>query len=170
MSDRRELFIHSLIQVISGGNYDVDLILWGPGQSVLHEKQRKMYDAIDFTADKEGEYYFCFSNEFSSFSHKVVYFDFMVGDETPLTPDIGAHHTALTQMEAATVRIHDGLKVIRDYQTHHRLRESQGRDTAEFLNERVQYWSLGLAVLLLLVGLTQVFVLRRFFTDKRSRI
>lgn len=156
--------------MISGGNYDVDVTLYGPGENVIHEKQRKMYDSIDFTTYEAGEYYFCFSNEFSSFSHKVVYFDFMVGDEEPLTPDIGAHHTALTQMEAATVRVHDSLRVVRDYQTHHRLREAQGRDTAEYLNERVQYWSLGLAVLLVLVGLIQVWTLRRFFTDKRSNI
>ncbi len=157
-------------QVITGGNYDVDVTVYAPGHTVLHEKQRKMYDSFDFTATESGEYYFCFSNEFSSFSHKLVYFDFIVGDEEPLTPDIGAHHTALTQIEAAMVRVHDSLKVIRDYQTHHRLREAQGRDTGEYLNERVQYWSLGLSILLVLVGLSQVWILRRFFTERRSNI
>ena len=156
--------------MISGGNYDVDVVLYGPGEKNLHQAQRKQYDSVDFTTEEKGEFYFCFSNEFSSFTHKLIYFDFVAGDEPPLTDEIGAHHTALTQLEMSTVRMHEALKIVRDYQTHHRLRETTGRDTAEYLNERTQYWSLGEAILLVCVGLAQVFILRRFFTDKRSNI
>lgn len=159
-----------MLQVISGGNYDVDLTLYGPGGRIIYETQRKQYDSIDFDADEKGEYYFCFSNEFSSFTHKIVYFDLMVGDEEPLTDEMGAHHTALTQLEMSTLRIHEALKIVRDYQTHHRLREMSGRDTAEFLNERVQYWSLGESALFVVIGLTTVLILRRFFAEKRTNI
>ena len=149
----------------------MDLVLYGPGKRVLYQEQRKQYDSIDFDAFESGEYYFCFSNEFSSFSHKLVYFDLIVGEEVPLPDQVwGQHYTALTQVEAAVVRIHEGLNIVEDYQKHHRMREAQGRDEAEYLNERVQYWSLGEAVLLVVVGLTTVFILRRFFTEKRSRI
>ena len=145
-------------------------MLYGPSQQVIYQAQRKQYDSVDFAADSTGEYYFCFSNEFSSFTHKLVYFDIMVGDEAPLTDEMGEHHTALTQLEMSTVRIHEALKIVRDYQTHHRLREAAGRDTAEFLGERVQYWSLGETAVFVLVGLATVFILRRFFADKRSAI
>lgn len=148
----------------------MDVALYGPGDRVLYEGQRKQYYSVDFDAFDTGTYYFCFSNEFSSFTHKVVYFDLQVGDEDPLTPDIGAHHTALTQLEMSTVRIHEALKMVRDYQTHHRLREMGGRDEAEFLNERVQYWSIGESIVFVCIGLTTVFVLRRFFASKRDRI
>lgn len=47
--------------------------------------------------------------------------DFQVGDETPLTPDIDAHATALTQLESSAQEIHKSLNAILDYQTHHRL-------------------------------------------------
>ena len=155
------------MQVISGGNYDVDVVLYGPGERMLQQKQRKQYDAIDFEAHETGEYYFCFSNEFSTFAHKVVYLDFIVGDEVPITePVIGP----LTQLESSMNRMHEALKIVRDYQTHHRLREAQGRDMGEYLNERVQYWSLGETLLLVLVGLGQVFILRWFFAEKRSNI
>jgi len=70
-------------------------------------------------------------------------------------------------METSAQLIHNELKIIIDYQTHHRLREAQGRVFAEDLNERVQYWSVGQAVIILLVGIGQVMVLRSFFTDKR---
>ena len=157
-------------QVVSGGNYDVDIRILDPDEKTLYDGRRKQYDSVQFTTTVTGDYLFCFSNQFSSFTHKVVYFDFVVGDEPPLTTEMGAQHSALTQLETSCVRIHDALKLITDYQTHHRLREIQGRDTAEYLFERVQYWSLGVAVLLVLVGFAQVFILRRFFTDKRRNI
>ena len=94
----------------------------------------------------------------------------MAGDEPPLTEDMGAHQMALTQLETSVVKIHEALRVVYDYQTHHRLREAQGRDTAVHLNARVQYWSLGEGLLFVLVALVQVFVLRRFFAVKRSTI
>lgn len=73
-----------------------------------------------------GIYAACFSNEFSTFSHKLVYMDFKVGEEAPL-PSLEDHHTALTQMEAYAANIHKHLNEILDAQTHHRLRESQGK-------------------------------------------
>lgn len=125
---------------------------------------------MEFEAQLTGEYYFCFSNEFSSFTHKLVYFDLQVGDEDPLSPQLGAHQTVLTQLEMSTVRVHEALKIVKDYQTHHRLKEMAGRNEAEFLNERVQYWSLGESIIFMTIGLVTVFILRRFFASKRSRI
>ena len=63
--------------------------------------------------------------------------------------------------------LHEALKVVIDYQTHHKLRESQGRAFAENLNERVQYWSIGQSVVILIIGIGQVLVLRSFFTDRK---
>ena len=50
-----------------------------------------------------GEYKACFSNEFSTFSHKLVYVDFQVGDEDPL-PGVGDHLTAMTQVRNSASR------------------------------------------------------------------
>ena len=101
-----------MLQVITGGNYDADAVLYDPDARVLYNVQKKQYDSHSFTAEKSGVYKFCFSNEFSTFSHKTIYFDFQAGDEAPLTKDMGAHHTALTQMETACVTIHENLKVL----------------------------------------------------------
>lgn len=51
--------------------------------------------------------------------------DFQVGDEKPL-PGVEEHATVLTLMESSAQEIHKSLNSILDYQTHHRLRESQG--------------------------------------------
>lgn len=157
-------------QVVTGGHYDVDVTLKDPDGEILYDEKKKQYDSHTFTAKKPGQYVFCFSNEFSSFSHKTVYFDFQSGDESPLTEAIGSHHKALTQIETSAVQIHESLKVIIDYQTHHRLREATSRDMAEYLNERVQYWSLGQSVIIVGVALVEVYILRNFFAEKKDRL
>ena len=45
-----------------------------------------------------------------------------------------------------------------DYQTHFRLRESQGRSFAEDLNEKVMLWSLGESLMILVIGIRCVHV------------
>jgi len=73
-------------------------------------------------------------------------------------------------IETSAAQIHESLNVIIDYQTHHRLREATSRDNAEYLNERVQYWSIGQSLIVLAVSLIQVFVLKNFFAEKRDRL
>uniref|UniRef100_A0A4W4EU21 GOLD domain-containing protein n=1 Tax=Electrophorus electricus TaxID=8005 RepID=A0A4W4EU21_ELEEL len=139
-------------QVVTGGHYDVDCRLEDPDGAVLYKEMKK---------------HFCFSNEFSTFTHKTVYFDFQVGEDPPLFPNEN-RVTALTQMESACVSIHEALKSVIDYQTHFRLREAQGRSRAEDLNTRVAFWSIGEAFILLVVSISQVVLLRSFFSDKKT--
>ncbi|XP_035669699.1 transmembrane emp24 domain-containing protein 7-like isoform X2 [Branchiostoma floridae] len=155
-------------QVVTGGHYDVDCLISDPNEKVLYKEIKKQYDTYTWTSEKKGVYKFCFSNEFSTFTHKTVYFDFMVGEEPPLIPEMGDHDTALTQMETSCVTAHENLKLVIDYQTHFRLREAQGRAFAESLNERVNYWSIAQTVILILVGIGQVVVLRSFFTENKK--
>uniref|UniRef100_A0A674J5K4 Transmembrane p24 trafficking protein 3 n=1 Tax=Terrapene triunguis TaxID=2587831 RepID=A0A674J5K4_9SAUR len=155
-------------QVITGGHYDVDCYVEDPNGKTLYKEAKKQYDSFSHRAEVAGVYTFCFSNEFSTFSHKTVYFDFQVGDEPPILPDMSHRVTALTQMESACVTIHEALNTVIDSQTHYRLREAQDRSRAEELNHHVSYWSVGETVLLLVVSVTQVMLLKSFFTETRA--
>jgi len=158
-------------QVVTGGQYDVDVLIEGPQKNKaqktqLYKQVKKQYDSFTWTADVTGEYRACFSNEFSTFSHKLVYVDFQVGDEEPL-PGVGDHLTAMTQMESSAQEVHENLNSIVDYQTHHRLRETTGRKRAEDLNERIMVWSAFVTVAIFVVGFGQVLVLKSFFSEKK---
>jgi len=154
-------------QVIEGGNYDVDVTLVSPSGAALYNEQKKQFDRYGWTADEAGEYKFCFSNEFSTFTHKMVYFDFQVGDDDALQPQAGDPITAMTQLETTVRDLHLNLNTLVEYQTHLRLRESQGRSFAEDLNERVQVWSLGQSFVILLAGIGQIVILRSFFSEHK---
>ncbi len=60
-------------EVIRGGDYDIDIRVKGPGGAILYDKDRSQEGKFNFDA-QIGEYEVCFSNEFSTFEHKVVYF------------------------------------------------------------------------------------------------
>lgn len=70
-------------------------------------------------------------------------------------------------MESSAQDIHKALNTIIDFQTHHRLREAQGRKRAEELNETVFLWSLSETIAVFVITIGQVFVLKNFFTDKK---
>jgi len=54
------------------------------------------------------------------------------------------------------------------YQTVYRQNEAVGRHVAESLNWHVTWWSAGQALIIVITGVGQILVLRRFFTDRRS--
>ncbi|VDM21738.1 unnamed protein product [Wuchereria bancrofti] len=212
-------------QVVTGGQYDVDMTLEDKEGKILYKGVKKQYDSFSWKTETEGTYKACFSNEFSTFSHKVVYMDWQKGDEGQLLPSIvstdfsleaGQHSSslfsyqldlnrsekynyqtcpynrlnpilhftilkkldihfptpdetlhsdvdrvtsriaAMTQLETSASAIGDRLRLIDDYQTHHRLREATGRKRAEDLNERVLLWSLGQTAIIITLGIAQV--------------
>lgn len=157
-------------QVVTGGYYDVDMVLYDPRQTVLYTGVKKQFDTHQWTAAMSGQYTFCFSNEFSTFSHKLVYFEFIVGEEDPL-PNINHEAaTAMTKFEAAAMNIHENLNSIFDALTHYRLSEATGRKRAEDLNSRVFWWSAMETLAVVLIGAVQVYTLKSFFSGHRASI
>lgn len=157
-------------QVVTGGHYDVDVVLYDPRQSVLYQGVKKQFDTHQWTASTSGQYTFCFNNEFSTFSHKLVYFEFIVGDEDPLPNTNHAAATAMTKFEAAAESIHENLNSIFDAQTHYRLSEAKGRKRAEDLNSRVFWWSAFETAAVVVIGAAQVWTLKSFFSGHRASI
>jgi hypothetical protein len=153
-------------QVVTGGNYDVDMTMKSPKQKILYQDQKKQYDSFKYVAETEGIHEVCFSNEFSTYTHKVVFLDWQVGDETPLISP-ASPEKALTFMESSAQSIHEKLNQILDDQTHYRLREAQGRAHGEDLNERVQLWSIAQLIVIVLVGLLQITLIRSFFANRK---
>jgi p24 family protein gamma-3 len=143
------------------------MIMKAPNGHVLYQDQRKQYDSFRTTAVEEGQYEVCFSNEFSTFTHKLVFIDWQVGDEAPLGVGPSSPLGAMTLMETSLQQMHDRMSGVGDYQKHYQIRESQGRQHAEDLNERVQMWSIIQLVVVIIVGVLQVTLIRSFFSNRR---
>lgn len=66
------------IQVQSGGSFDVDYSVKGPSDNIVMENSKeRQVDAV-FTAKETGEYKFCFNNEMSTYTDKMVDFEIAV--------------------------------------------------------------------------------------------
>ena len=86
------------IQVQSGGSFDIDFEVRDPNDKVMLDGKRERQGDYVFTANHVGEYSFCFENDMSTLTDKLVDFDIMVESEPrrepPAKPDQIAEHTS----------------------------------------------------------------------------
>ena len=152
---------------ISGSKPHVDVTIEDPNQLVFYRKNQQEYDWFKFEANITGTYRACFSNIYNlmMFSN-VVYLDFVTGDEGYITGSTSPK----TQMEVSIGNIYDATKVIEQYQNHHRIREANGRLVAQMLNEKVGMWSVSQTVIGVIMGVLQVYILKRFFAMRKEEI
>lgn len=157
---------------ITGADPRIDVYVEDPDGSFIYKQEKKDYDLHKFTTAKNGTYTICFSNVFEfSIGENLVYFDLIKGDEDAMGYEgIGKTQTALTHFEKSFLSIHENFNLIERYQNYYRLREANGRLAAEYLSQRVQWWSIGQSFIIVTVGLVQVYVLRRFFTVSKEEL
>lgn len=152
-------------RVIRGGKQDVDVSVKSPNGKVLYKKAKMKEGRFEFETSR-GDYTICFGNEFSSWAHKLVYFDLRPADIKSLAGEAGVVKPFVkTAAETACDDIHLSMTSIVEYQRDYRLKESIGRHLAEGLLSHVSWWSVGQTIIVLLTGIGQTLVLKHFFTD-----
>ncbi|CAG8677118.1 6109_t:CDS:2 [Cetraspora pellucida] len=123
-------------QVGDGGHLDVDFMIFDPNDHVLDSSERQSTGTHGFTAELSGRYTYCFSNEMSTVSEKIVSFN---AHGIVSVPDDGSHTDPL---EKEIRELAEGLAAIKDEQEYIVMRERVHRDTAESTNDRVKWWSI----------------------------
>jgi hypothetical protein len=68
----------TVVQVQSGGSFDIDYSVVGPTDKVILDGTKERQGDFVFTANDPGEYRFCFNNEMSTFAEKMVDFEIAV--------------------------------------------------------------------------------------------
>lgn len=159
---------------ITGNDPKIDVTLEDPNGGSIYKAEKKDYDLHKFTTQLNGTYRVCFSNVYDfTIGDNLVYFDFITGKDASFENALeGGGHSdkALTQLETSLASIHENMNLVERYQNYHRLREANGRIAVESLNQKVQWWSIGQSVVVIAVGITQIFVLRRFFTLSKTEL
>ncbi|KAF5350935.1 hypothetical protein D9758_010479 [Tetrapyrgos nigripes] len=67
--------------VQSGGSFDIDFDIKDPNDKILLDGQRERQGDYVLTANTVGEYAFCFENDMSTLTEKLIDFDIMVESE-----------------------------------------------------------------------------------------
>ena len=106
------------IQVQSGGSFDIDFDVRDPNQKLILDGERERQGDYVFTANTVGEYAFCFENDMSTLTDKLVDFDIMVESEprreAPAKPGQIAEHTS--SLEESVYRLNGMLMNIKRMQ------------------------------------------------------
>jgi len=166
--------------VIDGGRKDVTLEILAPNKTRLVVKKRTQTAEVYIKAMEKGVYAFCFSNEFSSFSHKLVYFEMTVESATKTKEqktkavkakmDEAAKATAVTMtaLEASVNYITKNMKFSNKGFRNMRKWDWLSEFHAEKLSVSVDLGSGIIVITVFIVSLLQTCFLRRLFSEKRS--
>ncbi|CAO3570225.1 unnamed protein product [Mortierella alpina] len=125
-----------------------------------------------FLTKRAGEVVACFTNSLSDGTQpdprytRAVDIDFDIGSETIDYVKL-AETEKLKPLEVELRKLEDLVRDILDNMDHLQQREEGMRNTNESTNARVQWFSTLTMVILVTLGLWQIFYLKRFFRKKR---
>eukprot|EP00730_Choanoeca_flexa_P017683 TRINITY_DN8548_c0_g2_i1.p1 TRINITY_DN8548_c0_g2~~TRINITY_DN8548_c0_g2_i1.p1 ORF type:complete len:208 (+),score=39.95 TRINITY_DN8548_c0_g2_i1:1491-2114(+) len=163
----KDIVIDMEFQVVSGGGLDIDYTVKDPRGKIVDSGIRKRDGVFEDEDPLPGVWEFCLSNKFSTMTEKDVFF--MLTIDYPYEYDEEeAADDSIDYIEDSANKIHGHLLHITRVQSHLRAREHRHRATAEFICSRVMFVSAFETVIIVIVGVAQVFVIRYFFSaDKR---
>ncbi|KAI8877659.1 hypothetical protein K501DRAFT_229863, partial [Backusella circina FSU 941] len=148
-----------------GDEHDFGINFWltDPSGDTIKSTVKVPTDMHAVTANIEGRYTFCFSNEFSTSHSQLVTFN--------VHENFQKIHDTITEstnpLEKEIAELAESIFNVKAQQEYIVFRERQHRDTAESTNSRVKWWSIAQLGLLISVCFWQVYYLKRFFEVRR---
>ncbi|KAI0740418.1 emp24/gp25L/p24 family/GOLD-domain-containing protein [Earliella scabrosa] len=157
--------------VQSGGSFDIDFDVKDPNEKVLLDGRRERQGDYVLTANTVGEYAFCFENDMSTLTEKLVDFDIMVESEPrrdpPAKPGQIADQTSA--LEESIFRLSGMLINIKRTQKYFHTRENRGFDIVKSTQNRLFWYAVLESLGVVGMAVFQVYVLQTFFTKTGRR-
>ncbi|XP_056379116.1 transmembrane emp24 domain-containing protein 5 [Hyla sarda] len=163
-------------QVLDGTNLDIDFYLFSPNGDLVLSEQRQS-DGVHTVETVDGDYQFCFDNTFSRMSEKVIFFELILdhmndGEEQEDWKNyvIGTDlldmklEDIMETINSVKARLGRSLQL----QTLLKAFEARDRNIQESNCERVNFWSMVNLAVMVVVSVTQVYMLKSLFEDKRK--
>ncbi|KAG1967073.1 transmembrane emp24 domain-containing protein 1a [Pimephales promelas] len=164
-------------QVIAGSGLDVGFTLISPSGYRLVSDFRKSDGIHTVDPAEEGDYRICFDNSFNRRSEKMVYVEVIVDgpeeeaddeeDWAALAEPEDSLEYKLEDIRDTMDAVHKNLERSRQMQATLRAFEARDRYLLEDNLWRVSFWSSVSLLVMVSVALTQVYTVRRLFSDSR---
>ncbi|KAF7725975.1 hypothetical protein EC973_009121 [Apophysomyces ossiformis] len=160
--------------VQSGGSFDINYVVRDPRNEIVLDGERERQGDFVFTANKVGEYTFCFDNSLSTFAEKLVDFEIMVENE--VRPNYAKDTSSaeppksLSAMEESLFRLSGHLTNIARTQKYFRTRENRNSSTVSSTESRIFWFALLESAAIVAMACLQVFVVRSFFNVKKGGV
>ncbi|KAH9917792.1 emp24/gp25L/p24 family/GOLD-domain-containing protein [Fomitopsis serialis] len=157
--------------VQAGGSFDIDYEVTDPNAKVLLDGARERQGDYVLTANHVGEYSFCFENDMSTLTEKLIDFDIMVESEPrrepPAKPGQISEHTSA--LEESIFKLNGMLQNIKRTQKYFHTRENRGFDTVRSTQHRLFWYAVLECLGIIGMAVLQVYVLQTFFTKTGRR-
>ncbi|KAL9585135.1 MAG: hypothetical protein Q9212_001701 [Teloschistes hypoglaucus] len=170
-AEQKGLKLAFYFAVQSGGSFDVDYSVVGPGDKVIMEGQKERQGDFVFTAKDQGEYRFCFDNGISTFAEKMVDFEIAVENESRdarLPSKQGSSPEQTSALEESILKVSRDLSTINRNQKYFRTRENRNMSTVKSTESRIFNFSVAESALMIAMAGLQVFIVRYFFQGARK--
>ncbi|XP_023943863.1 transmembrane emp24 domain-containing protein 2 [Bicyclus anynana] len=154
-------------EIAEGGFLDIDVKITGPDGAVIYRGERESSGMYTFSAPTSGRYTYCFSNQMSTMTPKVVMFNFEVGEAPHKDAGDKEKDVDHNKLEDMIKELGSTLKTVKNEQEYMQVRDRIHRSINESTNSRVVMWSIFEASVLLVMTLGQVYYLKRFFEVQR---
>jgi len=151
-------------EVAEGGFLDIDVKIYGPDNKPIHAGDRESNGKFTFAAPMDGTYRYCFGNQMSTMTPKIVMFNMEIG-EAPA--DGEGEEGDQTKLESMIKELGQTIAGVKHEQEYMQVRDRIHRTVNDNTNSRVVLWSMFEAVFLLALSAGQVYYLKRFFEVKR---
>ncbi|PVD31586.1 hypothetical protein C0Q70_07001 [Pomacea canaliculata] len=140
--------------------------IYGPDGKLIHSGDRESNGKYTFAAHIDGIYKYCFSNQMSTMTPKIVMFSMDTGEKPKQQGDMegDANHNKLAEMVNQLSTALTGAKHEQEYME---VRERIHRAINDNTNSRVVLWAFFEALVLVAMSLGQVYYLKRFFEVRR---
>ncbi|XP_050441788.1 transmembrane emp24 domain-containing protein 2-like [Adelges cooleyi] len=160
-----------MYEISEGGFLDIDVKILDPDGEIIYEGLRESSGKFAFAAAKKGAYTYCFSNQMSTMTPKVVLFNMEITEpqQAKLEHEVkgdeqeGEHE----KLESMLRNLGSALTSVKHEQEYMNVRDRNHRAINESTNKRVVMWSFFESFVLLSMTIGQVYYLKRFFEVRR---
>merc|ERR1711935_1023192 len=157
-----------IFEVAEGGALDIDVRIEGPDGKVVHSGERESNGKYTFAAHMDGVYQYCFSNQMSTMTPKIVMFSMDIGEAPAEAAGEGEGEEAShNKLEDMIKELSTALTGVKHEQEYMQVRDRIHRAINENTNSRVVMWSFFEALVLVAMTLGQIYYLKRFFEVRR---
>ncbi|CAF0953364.1 unnamed protein product [Brachionus calyciflorus] len=157
-----------MFEVVEGGFLDIDVKITGPDNKVIYQGDRESNGKYTFATHMDGIYKYCFSNQMSTMTPKIVMFSMEVTENQPTVNQASTNGTAdHNKLEEMINELSNALNAVKHEQEYMEIRERIHRAINDNTNSRVVMWSFFEAAVLLTMAVGQVYYLKRFFEIRR---
>jgi protein ERP2 len=157
--------------VQSGGSFDIDFEVKDPDDKVVLDGLRERQGDYILTANKVGEYSFCFENDMSTLTEKLVDFDIMVESEprreAPAKVSQLSDHTSA--LEESIYKLNTMLISVERTQKYFHTRENRGFSTVASTQNKIFWYAVMESLAIIAMAVFQVYILQTFFTQTGRR-